>query len=239
MYIPAPASRGPPRIRPGYGALSRPQLFYVISHDFISFLENRLEKNLPGRTSQVRMAPEPVGEAPGRKLDPPDHASDSAVLVLLFPNSERELELLLTLRSRNIDHGGQISFPGGRAEKGESAQETALREAHEEVGLSGEGVRIAGTLSQLYMGHSNSLITPVVAYLPERPPMRLNPAEVDEIFAVELESLATKQNLEIEQWNLSEHTYRVPYWNVHRVPLWGATAMMISELLDLYREWRE
>lgn len=184
------------------------------------------------------MAPEPLGEAPGRRMEPPDHAGGSAVLVLLFPNDELELELLLTLRSRNIDHGGQISFPGGRAEEGESSRETALREAYEEVGLSGDGVRILGTLSQLYISHSNNLVTPVVAYLPQRPPMRLNPAEVDEIFAVELGSLANKKNLEEEQWSLSEYTYRVPFWNVHRVPLWGATAMMISELLDLYREWR-
>ncbi|MDZ7772372.1 MAG: CoA pyrophosphatase [Balneolaceae bacterium] len=207
-------------------------------HDFIAFLQERLEENLPGKTSQVRMAPEPVGEAPGRNMEPPDHAGRSAVLVLLFPNPERELELLLTLRSRDIDHGGQISFPGGRAEEGESARQTALREAREEVGLSGEGIQMLGTLSQLYMSPSNSLITPVVAYLPERPAMRLNPAEVEEIFAVELGSLATKKNLEVEQWNLSEYTYRVPFWNVHRVPLWGATAMMISELMDLFREWR-
>ncbi|HET6527951.1 MAG TPA: hypothetical protein VFG39_04295 [Balneolaceae bacterium] len=60
---------------------------------------------------------------------------------------------------------------------------------------------------------------------------------MEEVFAVELDSLLRKKNLTVEDWDLQTHTYRVPYWNIHRVPLWGATAMMLSELLDLYREF--
>lgn len=185
------------------------------------------------------MAPEPVDEGPGRKLEAPDHANRSGVLVLLFPNEEGELELVLTLRSRNIDHGGQLSFPGGRSEEGESARQTALRETREEVGIAEEEVRVIGSLSNLYIANSNNHVTPVVGYLEKRPALNINPIEVEEVFTVELSSLAGKKNLETEQWNLREYTYHVPYWKVHRVPLWGATAMMLSEFIELYREWRK
>lgn len=210
-----------------------------LTHPFIPYLEKRLRSSLPGRQAQLKMAPEPLGESSGRRMEAPDSANRSGVLVLLFPNDEGELELVLTLRSRHIDHGGQLSFPGGRTEEGETARETALREAGEEVGVAGEEVRIIGSLSELYIANSNNYVTPVVGCMESRPPMRINPEEVDEVFAVELNSLAGKKNLETEQWELKESRYHVPYWKVHRVPLWGATAMMLSELMEIYREWRE
>ena len=183
------------------------------------------------------MAPKPVSGGQPREMDPPDDVNRSSVLIVLFPNEERKTELILTLRSNDIDHGGQISFPGGRAEKGESIVETALREAKEEIGIDPESVEIAGQLSNLYVSHSNNLVSPVVGFLNSRPEFAVNPREVEEVFAIEMNSLLKKKNLTEENWDLSKHTYRVPYWDVHRVPLWGATAMILSELLDLYREF--
>lgn len=204
----------------------------------INFLTERLIKSLPGLPSQLKMAPAPKEDGQPRKMTPTEQAHQSSVLVLLFPNEQQEPELVLTLRSGDIDHGGQISFPGGRAEQGESPQETALREAHEEIGVSPESVTTIGQLSELYVSHSENRVTPVVGYMDRRPTFSLNPAEVAEVFAVELESLAHKDNLVVEDWDLGRHIYEVPYWDVHRVPLWGATAMMLSEFLDLYREFK-
>lgn len=206
--------------------------------NFIFFLKSRLSKPLPGHKAHLKMAPKPISEGPERPMVPDGEALPSSVLVLLFPNEKKRLELLLTLRSEDIDHGGQISFPGGRAEAHETIPETALREAREEVGLRSDPVEIIGELSELYIPHSNSRVTPVVGYLKERPALIANPDEVDEIFSVELHSLASKKNLIEEQWKLREYQYQVPYWDVHRVPLWGATAMMLNELLDLYREFQ-
>jgi 8-oxo-dGTP pyrophosphatase MutT (NUDIX family) len=208
-------------------------------HRFLTFLKKRLKEKLPGRNAQLKMAPEPVSGGNPRQMEAPEDASQSSVLVLLFPNEENELELVLTLRSDDIDHGGQISFPGGRAEKDESVIETALREAREEIGIEPEQVKTIGYLSELFVAHSNNRVAPVVGFLSERPEFKINPAEVEEVFAVELDSLLHKKNLLVENWDLQTYTYRVPYWNVHRVPLWGATAMMLSELLDLYREYLE
>jgi len=98
-------------------------------------------------------------------------------------------------------------------------------------------ITIIGQLSELYVSHSNNLVTPFVGYTAKRPEFEINPAEVEEVFAVELDSLIHKKNITVEDWNLHSYTYRVPYWDVHEVPLWGATAMMLNEFLDLYREF--
>lgn len=206
-------------------------------HLLIRFLENRLSKNLPGRQAQIRMAPQPVCEGDIRQMDAPENAQKSSVLLLLFPNEDGQMELVLTLRSNDIDHGGQISFPGGRVEKGESLQQTALREAKEEIGVSPDKVTIIGELSDLYVSHSNNLVSPFVGFIQRRPLFQLNPAEVEEVFSVELQSLVQKKNITVEDWNLHSYTYKVPYWDVHEVPLWGATAMMLNEFLDIYREF--
>lgn len=206
-------------------------------HQFIEYLSNRLEKPLPGLNAQLRMAPTPLTDGPTRELQAPSDAKRSGVLILLFPNEENRLELILTLRSRDIDHGGQISLPGGRSDEDESYVETALREAEEEVGINSGSVKILGMLSDLYVSHSNNLVKPVVGYLPEIPELTPNPAEVEEAFTVEVKSLAAKKNLTVENWDLQKYSYEVPYWDVHEVPLWGATAMILNELLDLYREY--
>lgn len=208
-------------------------------HDLFPFLEERLSQNLPGRDAQIQMAPKPRSDGEMRKMNPPEDVRQSSVLALLFPNEENDIELTLTLRSEDIDHGGQISFPGGRANKGESAVDTALREAREEIGIDPGRVTILGQLSDLYVSHSNNLVVPVIGYSRERPEFTVNPIEVEEVFTVTLDSLLHKKNLTVEDWELGKHTYKVPYWDVHRVPLWGATAMMLNELLDLYREYLE
>lgn len=208
-------------------------------HDFIIFLESRLKINLPGKEAQLKMAPEPTSGGRPRQIKAPEDASRSSVLVLLFPDDEQNLELVLTLRSSDIDHGGQISFPGGRAEPGETIIETALREAEEEIGILPDTVSVIGELSELYVEHSNNRVHPVVGFVESEPEFKLFPAEVAEVFTIKLEALLLKNNLTVEDWNLRKYTYRVPYWDVHQVPLWGATAMMLNELLELYKEFKK
>lgn len=210
-------------------------------NDFFIFLEHRLNnKELPGTPSQLKMAPEPVSqEAEHRTMNAPEDASKSSVLILIFPNDEGVPELIITLRTQEINHGGQLSFPGGQAEIGEAPIQTALREAREEIGIIPEDVKVAGTLSTLFVAHSNNQVCPVVGFLDYTPELIINPNEVEEAFSVELNSLLGKKNLRTEDWNLrNQQKYKVPYWDVHRVPLWGATAMMLSEMLELYEEFK-
>lgn len=205
---------------------------------FKLFLNKRLQQSLPGQHAQRRMAPNPKNGSHSSRHYEPEHDDfrNSSVLVPITTWNEKP-EIVLTLRTASIKHGGQISFPGGGREGDESIEETALREAQEEIGLHPESVEVAGLLTPLYVGHSDNMVTPVVGFLMEEQEFTPNPNEVDEVFQVSLEALVADHNLNDEEWNLRGVTYRVPFWDIHRVPLWGATAMMLNELVELFKEF--
>lgn len=200
----------------------------------IDFLRQQLAADLPGWDAQVKMSPrvprlrEPLKERSAS-------CRRSAVLVLLSETSSSDYELLLTLRSGALaHHSGQISFPGGRMEEGETPLETALREAREEVELQAP-VQYLGELTPLYVPVSNNIIYPIVVHAPERPGVVANPDEVDEVFFTSLSLLAAGTHTKEETWELMGHSVEVPYWEIHSVPLWGATAMILSELIEVCR----
>jgi len=195
---------------------------------------------LPGTDAHNQMLPEPADnspELPRNSIDSSGHPS--GVLVPIFPLEAGDLSVILTLRTDSIRHAGQISFPGGRSDSGETVIETALRETHEEIGIPASKIEVTGTLSPFYLYRTNNRITPVVGVLDEKPQMERNETEVAEIITVKLDELLGQNCLKREKWELSNATYWVPYWDFHRVPLWGATAMMMSELLMLYEEFLE
>lgn len=209
-----------------------------MSSDFFDFLKERLQQSLPGKNAHNRMLPEPADnspELPQKSIDSSGHPS--GVLVPLYPGDSGELHVILTLRTNSIRHAGQISFPGGRSDSGETIVETALRETHEEIGIPSSKIEVQGTLSPFYLHRTDNRITPVVGALNDKPDMQRNEDEVAEIITVRLDDLLTQSYLKREKWELSNATYWVPYWDFHRVPLWGATAMMMSELLEIYSEF--
>jgi 8-oxo-dGTP pyrophosphatase MutT (NUDIX family) len=205
---------------------------------FKEFLKQRLQEDLPGKTAQSKMMPEPVDpntHVPSRSIDSSGHPS--GVLVPIYPDGNNHLNVILTLRTDSIRHAGQISFPGGRSEQDEEIVDTALRETHEEIGIPSDQVDVIGTLTPFYLYRTDNRITPVVGFLDSKPIMQRNPNEVEEIITVRLDTLLSGDQLEKEKWDLADNSFMVPYWSFHRVPLWGATAMMMSELLDIYREF--
>lgn len=205
---------------------------------FKEFLLQRLQTSLPGKDAQNKMRPNPTQGTHSRMTYAPkdDEFRNSSVLVPIIAWNGK-LEVLLTLRTQGIKHGGQISFPGGGREGDETTEETALREAHEETGLITENVYITGSLTPLFVNHSNNMVTPVVGFIEREQEFTANPNEVDEIFSVPFDELITMKNHVREEWKLRDIQYTVPFWDVHRVPLWGATAMMMSELVELYKEF--
>lgn len=209
-------------------------------NDFINHLYKRLHQPLPGYAAQQHMQPIPADELGSyNRPAPPETATyrNSSVLVPVL-TWYSEPVLLLTVRTAGIKHGGQISFPGGGQEGDETHEETAVREAQEEVGLNPDSVEIIGRLSPLYVDHSNNMVTPVVSVIDKQQSFTANPNEVDEIFTVPLSELFSEEKRVTESWSLRERTYTVPFFNVHTVPLWGVTAMLISELAEIYREYR-
>ncbi|MBM2813984.1 MAG: hypothetical protein HW421_746 [Ignavibacteria bacterium] len=205
---------------------------------FYSYLETRLTTELPGKSAQLKMAPL-IDGVPYRKFQAEQNAKASAVLVLLnYIPEEDDYSVLLTLRSSDLlSHSGQISFPGGRSEPDESFEETAIREAEEEIGLRRGNINVIGKLSRLFIPPSNYLIEPVVAYFEREQEFSISSGEVEEILFTRLKAISEPQSIVRENWNLQGMTADVPLWRVHpTTPLWGATAMILMELVELYRE---
>ena len=208
-------------------------------HPFFDFLAERKQSSLPGRDAQMKMAPVPLDPEFVLPHDASETAHPSGVLIPVFPDEHNNLHVILTLRTNSIRHAGQISFPGGRKENGETLEETALRETEEEIGISPSAVELVCHITPLYLYRTDNQITPYVGFLQEKPLLSPNPAEVDEVFTTSLEELISPETQKREEWHLSHASFDVPFWSIHRVPLWGATAMIMSELLELYREFKK
>lgn len=205
----------------------------------LEMIQHALTGPLPGMGGQIKMAPEPrVGQV--NRWEVPDDHREAGVLLLLYPHrlpNQPEPELYLVLTRRHDypgAHGGQISLPGGRREDGEALQITALREAHEEIGLDPTAVEIMGQLSPLYIPPSNFYIYPFIAYSPVRPVFQPDAKEVAELIEVPLPSLFNPAIHREETWHFPNYgERRVPFFDVFGHQVWGATAMILSEFLTL------
>jgi 8-oxo-dGTP pyrophosphatase MutT (NUDIX family) len=173
------------------------------------------------------MAPEPR-PAPAT---PPVDARRAAGLLLLYPRDGR-LHLLLTLRGRDLpQHRGQVSLPGGLVEPGESIAAAALREAHEEVGLDPDVVRVLGGLSPLYIPVSGFLLHPIVGVSASRPAFLPRRGEVERVIELPLDHLVDPRRQGRETRMLLGEERRIRYFDADGEKLWGATAMVLSEFL--------
>ena len=160
----------------------------------------------------------------------------AAVLIGLF---EKENEWYFPLIKRPMhekNHPGQIALPGGAMEKGEDIQETARREAFEEVGILPEKVKIIGKLTPLPVPVSNYLIHPFVGIVNEEPDWEINGNEVEELIILKMKTLIEADNGYYEEWNLRGSQVKVPIFKVMGKTVWGATATVLSELLDLIKK---
>ncbi len=204
--------------------------------EFVEYLKSRLTQNLPGINAQIKMAMR-IGNSIFRKLTVSPTARKSAVLILL--NGIDSLNLLFTLRSSNLKkHSNQISFPGGRCDLYEAPINTAIRETYEETGIVVESKEILGKLSELYVPPSDSYIVPFVAYKENIQTINLNPSEVEEFFFIEFHKFVDDNIKKIKTMNIDGYDVETPFWDVHpKVPLWGATSMILSELITIYQEW--
>jgi 8-oxo-dGTP pyrophosphatase MutT (NUDIX family) len=184
---------------------------------------------LPGLEAQVRFAPQPRrGWRPGYSSE---ESRAAAGLMLLFP-VDRDAHIVLTVRASHLpSHGGQVSLPGGAVEEGETIEQAALREAREEVGLDPSAVRLLGRLTPLHIPVSGFVLHPVVALMDWRPALRASDREVERILEVPLGDLADPARRLSRRVALEDRgEVDIPYIQVHGAELWGATAMVLSEL---------
>jgi 8-oxo-dGTP pyrophosphatase MutT (NUDIX family) len=208
------------------------------AHKFTMLMDRireALKGPLPGLIAQKRMSPNERDLA----CAPKDHQPKRAgVLVLLYPGQQKDqLYLVLTRRTETLlDHKGQISLPGGSHEPDDpSLAHTALREACEEVGVCSEDIRILGGLTPVYIPPSDFCVHPYVACVSHVPAFLAQPDEVAELLQLPLHRLMDDTNVRTERWMVRGKKTEVPYFDVFGHKVWGATAVILSELVEVLR----
>lgn len=208
--------------------------------EVLSLLEQGLKLPLPGKDAHLRMAPNPIDMRRFDPVLPPDYRK-GAVLILFYPDSQKAFFPLIKRPVYPGIHSGQIAFPGGKMEPEDSdVIQTALREASEEVGIYPENVRIIGRLSDLFVPASNFLVSPILGFSDSRPDFvpeirevsRIIPTALRELY---LPDLRKRKILEFGN-NFQLDT---PYFEVDQEMVWGATAMILSELIQLLENGKQ
>jgi 8-oxo-dGTP pyrophosphatase MutT (NUDIX family) len=162
---------------------------------------------------------------------PTDALRESAVLVAVV-DGPHGAEVLLTRRSESLtSHRGEISFPGGRVDAGETFEAAALREAHEEVALDPSAVRLGGRLDPISTLVSRSFIVPVVGAVDVQPTLWPAADEVDRIMWVPLAELTRSGTFHEEIWPFDDQHRPMFFFELDDETIWGATARMLHQLL--------
>ncbi len=202
--------------------------------DFLNHLQSELLASLPGVDAHLLLAPEMRRNDIKTNITP-DHAVESAVLILLYPFNDRLHTVVILRNEYNGAHSGQISLPGGKTEASDiDFKHTALREAQEEIGIIPSEMEIIGQLSRFYVRPSNFVVNPYIAYSANRPEFYPDKTEVQRIIEVDIfneinfnkmvnKTLSFKNNIQVN----------APGFEVGGEFMWGATAMIFSELIQI------
>ena len=175
-----------------------------------------------------------------RPADIPGEGRAAAVMVLISHDRQNQLaepEIILTRRQPGLrQHAGQISFPGGRQDPGETLRETALRETKEEIGVSSDSIDVLGQLNSVYIPPTDFTVVPFVGWRPGSPTFVPSEQEVAEILPVSVVHLLSPQTL--RQGTVQSESgakLEVPFYQVQQHRIWGATAIILSELIERLR----
>ena len=208
--------------------------------DFTKNITQLKKIQLGGVEAQFKLAPEMRLAYDDKKITA-NNPKIAAVLALFYPNNNNNTSLLLTKRaSYNGPHSNQISFPGGKIEKSDNnLSQTALRETFEEVGVSQEKVEILREITNVYIPPSNFLVTPFIGITKTKPMFKVN-SEVAEIIEISFLDLLDDNNVgTIQITNSYMKETLVPSFNINGSVVWGATAMILSEIKELLKKTQQ
>tara|TARA_R110002049_G_scaffold71664_2_gene184472 strand:- start:1216 stop:1857 length:642 start_codon:yes stop_codon:yes gene_type:complete len=207
--------------------------------EFLKSLSKIKNIPLPAEDSQFKMAP-PFREAllESHKNDIKD-AKQAGVLALFYPNNIHETTLVLILRKTYKGvHSAQVGFPGGKLESGDaSLKEAAIRETFEEVGVPINTIEIIKTLSYVYIPPSNFYVQPFLGITKQTPQFIKQDDEVEAIIEVPLKHLLDENRVRKKTVSTSYSIdVEVPAFKLNGHVVWGATAMMLSEIKDMLKQ---
>ncbi|TAD99951.1 MAG: CoA pyrophosphatase [Bacteroidetes bacterium] len=156
-----------------------------------------------------------------------------AVMIFFFEQDNEIIFPFMLRPAYDGVHSGQISFAGGGQEEQDlDLIQTAIRETEEEIGVLIPRSQILGTLSDIYIPPSNSLVTPVVAYLTEKPTYKIDPKEVDQMLEISLKDLQNPENQSFQDLTFpNKMKAKMPVYQIGEWKIWGATARLLSDLL--------
>lgn len=198
-------------------------------------LKDEIRRGLPGTGVQLQMSPPDMHlmnfpEVPGSQT------RVAAVLILLYLQQESLTTVFIQRPDYGGVHGGQISFPGGMKESSDQdLVRTALREAGEEVGIDPAKINIIGTLTPLFIPVSDILVTPVAGWIDFKPEFKLQTEEVVFLIEGSLQNFLDPSMVKIKQVMVRGEMRRIKYFDYKGHVIWGATAMMLNELLEIIR----
>lgn len=199
---------------------------------FCEFLEKAMQKELPGKEAHLKMLPKEM--SPRLLIQPDQTARLSSVLVAIYP--ENDIPHIIFIKRQEYEgvHSGQISFPGGKKEAGDKSMwHTALREANEEINLEISLVQKLGKLSDVYIERSNHIVHPYIGKITEIGDLKADAYEVKDIIKVSIPYLLHKAKIRHFILTRKNVDYAMPYYDLYGEVLWGATAMMVSEFLEV------
>ncbi len=208
----------------------------LVFNELIERLRHRLQQPLPGASAHEPLRAEPMG-AIRPKFEHKSPPKPGAVLILLYPEGGL-IKFPLTKRPDYVGtHGGQISFPGGKAEENETSEQTAIREGEEEIGIRPANLEVIGKLSEFFVIPSNFLVTPVVAYQKSKTTFSPDPVEVVKVLEGSLDELIKDDAVRIKEILVARmYPMMAPHFLIDNEIVWGATAMMLNEFRTILRE---
>ena len=202
--------------------------------EFIETIRAKLLHSLPGIDAQLKMA----STIRSKEMQAPSNAHLAGVLILLIEGDKTWNTILIRRTEDSSAHSGQISFPGGKKDPSDTdIIATALRECEEEIGVNRFDIDVLGTLTPLYIPPSNFMVTPTLAYIKNVQAFKPSEKEVQEIIKVPLPMLfdpAIKQQRIIAHSAKKNEDLSTPVYELSSdLIIWGATAMIISEMEHL------
>lgn len=202
------------------------------------FLEKRTREPMPGDEAHQKMKPRMLDGTPFqlKHSQPP---KNGGVLILLYEEDDTIRFPLIQRPTYEGIHSGQMALPGGKQEGEDADQyETALRETHEEIGVKPKEIEIVGSLSEFYVVASNYMVMPVIGVVSGKPTFIPEPREVADIVTPSLSDLIEpKKAKEKDMVVRKGFLMHCPYYDLEGRVVWGATAMMLSELVDIVKEF--